>query len=580
VTPQNAPCAARAGVATGEPDLWCTYAAIRTLAWLGRLDQVPDRVGTLAYLASRRNADGGYSWSRGMASDAWATFYCMQALRDLGDPLPQRSATADWLGTTFADGAYAMMPGQAPDVWATHFSTRTAVELCRAGVPDAAALGSWLGELQTADGGLSWSPAHARAGEPDVRASHYGIRAWRALRESEQLDPPWDLGRLVRWIQGQQMPGGGFRFSAGAAEPCMWATFRASAALRELNQEPARPADAVDWIMQMRGHAGSFVRWSGYPVEDVWAAFCAIGALRALGQTTAPVAGAVAGRLRAMACPGGGFTYCEPQLAADALTTAAAIMQLPAGDPRRQPWLAWLDACQLPNEGGVMYMPARGAEIRCTLWALAAGALSGEVAQRKVAAWLAVMQNPDGGFGYWEGRGSDLVSTAAAIEIAVRLGHPVSQALDARGLAGFLAACERPYQDGSPGAAPVPGGEPGLRAGLQAARIRAALGQADMPQLVRLLERHRVRGGGYANVGSRFPDLVSTYDALATAGHYGLTVDRQGMRAFLDRVTSGSGAAWNPLCPGGGGPLADCLASLIAQQLEDRDRVLPVLTLS
>ena len=28
------------GLGNGQPDLWCTYAAIRTLAWVERLDQV------------------------------------------------------------------------------------------------------------------------------------------------------------------------------------------------------------------------------------------------------------------------------------------------------------------------------------------------------------------------------------------------------------------------------------------------------------------------------------------------------------------------------------------------------------
>jgi prenyltransferase beta subunit len=105
---------------TGEPDLWCTYAAVRTLAWLGRTDEAADAEATARYLRSRRNSDGGYAWSVGMPSDAWATFYCTQALTDLGHELPEPGGTARWLsGTWTPDGtgaAYAMTPGQAPDV--------------------------------------------------------------------------------------------------------------------------------------------------------------------------------------------------------------------------------------------------------------------------------------------------------------------------------------------------------------------------------------------------------------------------------------------------------------------------------
>ena len=89
------------GVATGQPDLWCTYAAVRTLAWLGRLDLVADPEATLRYLAGRNNPDGGYAWSRGMASDAWATFYCTQAITDLGGTPPRPERTRLWLRRSF-----------------------------------------------------------------------------------------------------------------------------------------------------------------------------------------------------------------------------------------------------------------------------------------------------------------------------------------------------------------------------------------------------------------------------------------------------------------------------------------------
>ena len=61
------------GLGNGQPDLWCTYAAIRSLAWVERLEQV-DAPVLQAYILSRRNRDGGFAWSKGMPSDAWATF--------------------------------------------------------------------------------------------------------------------------------------------------------------------------------------------------------------------------------------------------------------------------------------------------------------------------------------------------------------------------------------------------------------------------------------------------------------------------------------------------------------------------
>jgi len=564
-----------AAAVSGEPDLWCSYAAVRTLRWLDRIEPrpagsgsgpVPDLDGTAAYLARHRNSDGGYAWSRGMTSDAWATFYATQALRDLGRPVPAPERTARWLESTWSGEAYAMMPGQRPDVWATHFSTRTAVEVCRTGVSDEARLLAWLGALQTPDGGLTWSPEHT---EPDVRACYYGIAAWRAVRPAGPA--PWDVPALVRWLQDSQHPSGGFRFNAASEVPCLWATYRAAGALAMLGARPRHDPSA--FVDSLRGPGGGYVRWPGYTVEDVWAAFCAVGALRAVGASTSGIADAVAARVATFACPGGGFTYREPEAAADVLTGAAAVLSGLAEPAEVTPWLA---ACQLPNEGGVMYMPGRGSEVRCTTWALAAGAFADdEPGRARIAAWLRAIQNPDGGFGYWEGRGSDLVSTAAAVAAVALLGRRLESTVDTHRLARFVQSCAT-----GDGYATVPGATPTLRAGAQALRIRAALHDPDSAALADLLERHRVPGGGFANEGNRVPDLLSTYEAVLAADTYHLPVDTAAIGRFLDRVTTGAETAWTPLGPPTGGALAHCLATLLRARLTDPTRKLPPLTLS
>ena len=565
------------GVATGRPDLWCTYAAIRTLAWLGRLDLVADPEGTLRYLAGRNNPDGGYAWSRGMASDAWATFYCTQAITDLGGIPPRPERTRRWLRHSFTGQAYGMTPGQAPDVWATHFSARVVTGTFREDVPDRAALLRWLGGLQTTSGGLTWTPAHPRA---DVRACYYGVAAWRALAALAPADPPWDVAALEAWLRRRQGPEGGFRFSESAEQPCMWATYRAAAALRALSAEPERPRDCAGWIDRTRGPRGGFVRWPGYPVEDVWAAFCAVGAARALAMPRSVIADA-ATCIAEMACGDGGYSYREPGLAADVLTTAAAVISAEGNDPRLPELRRWLDSCQLPNEGGVMYMPGRGAEVRCTLWAVVAGGLTDPAARERAAGWLASLQNPDGGFGFWEGRGSDLVSTAAAVEATARLGHPVRELLRADAITAFVDSCERAYDDdGMPGYGGVPGGRPELRPALHALHVRAALGDPRPGELAAVLGRHRVPGGGYANEGNRLPDLLSTYHALAAADRLGVAIDLDGIRAFRDRVAAGASTAWTPLAPPERDPLADCLGHLLSRRLSGESAGLPPLTLS
>ncbi|MEU9100003.1 prenyltransferase/squalene oxidase repeat-containing protein [Streptomyces sp. NPDC048361] len=538
------------GAVLGEPDLWCTYAAIRTLAWLGRAADATAPDATARYLAGRRNADGGYAWSVGMPSDAWATFYCTQALTDLGRPVPEPETTAAWLATTWTGDAYAMTPGQDAEVWATHFSTRTTLGPARSTVPDRERLLAWLRGLQTEDGGLSWSPGHTTA---DVRACHYGAAAWAALNAQESVRPPWDVPRLVAWLQAQQAPEGGFRFSPDAGTPCMWATYRSVAALRILDAMPTY--DIEPWVRALRGPGRAFVRWEGYPVEDVWASFCAVGALVGVGAEVSDIADDVVRRIAELACTDGGYTYREPALAADALTTAAAVLTRPE-DPAVPAHRAWLEGCRLPNEAGLMYMPGRGSEIRCTLWGLTAGAFADperHAEQRAgVLDWLRSLQNPDGGFGFWEGRGSDSLSTAAAVAVVRLLDADVSVVLDDGALETFTTR--------SPAE--------GARARLRVLRVRHALGHLDDAPVRDVLDAHRVRGGGWADTGSRMPDLLSTYEAVATADLFGIAIDPEHLRRFVDRVHTTNGTAWTPLAPATGGPLAACLGALLRRRVE------------
>ncbi|WP_328290554.1 prenyltransferase/squalene oxidase repeat-containing protein [Nocardia aurantiaca] len=562
------------GLGTDEGDLWCTYAAIRTLSWLGRLDEIPNRADTVDFLLSKRNTDGGYAWSRGMTSDAWATFYCTQALRDLGHLVPDIERTAEWLSLTWSGEAYAMTPGQAPDVWATHFSTRTAIEICGVDVPDRDRLIDWLRRLQSPAGGVSWTPEHAVRGIADVRACHYATTTFHTLAgQHSAIALPWRTDDLIDWIQHQQLPDGGFRFAESATEACMWATFRATAALAWLDAAPAEPVGT--WIARHRGSTGAYVRWDGYDVEDVWASFCAVGALRASGEHS-PASDAIAALIATMAVPSGGFTYRETGSAADVLTSAAAILAAP-DSAEADRLRAWIPRCLLPNEGGVMYMPGRGAEVRSTLWALSAGAFErDERARRRIGAWLTSIQNPDGGFGYWEGRGSDLVSTAAAVEIAVSLSEPIGSVIDIAALAGFVGECRT--SAGEYGSAP--GSQASARAGLQASRIFLALGDSRAGDAERLLQTHRVRGGGWANDGNRVPDLLSTYEAVVTADRLGIALDTEHVHRFVDRISAASGFRWSPLAANSGGALAHCLGSLLRKRLSDRTARLPALTLS
>lgn len=556
------------------PDLWCTYAAVRALSWMERGDRTSRLGETVAFVRGRRNADAGYAWSKGMMSDAWATFYCTATLADLGQPIDDVAATAQWLRSTWTGEAFGMMPGQSAEVWATHFSTRTAIEVCGVDVPDRQALLHWLQRLQAPNGGLGWSPDHAATGDADVRACYYGVAAWRALASRERVDPPWDVSALVAWLRARQTAVGGFVFAPGDDVPCMWATFRAVGALATLGAAPA--TDPTAWILDQRDESGAFRRWPGYEVTDVWASFCAIGALRELGGVPTEVADAAERRLAELSCEGGGFTYREPQRAADALNTSAAALLLAPQDPELDVARRWLEGCLLPNENGIMYMPGRGAEVRCTLWALQAGAFRDSPRTLEaIGSWLGELQNPDGGVGYWKGRGSDLVSTASAVEILGLSG--ARDALDRNRLVGFVRACAGP---GHVEFGNVPGAPPTARSTFHALRILQVAGRADRGDVLDVLERHGVRGGGWANEGRRMPDLLTTYEAVTTADRFGIGVEWDRLNAFLDRTSSGGRAAWSPLAPATDEPMARAMHELLRRRASRTAQPLPALSLS
>jgi hypothetical protein len=546
------------GVRQGGADLWCTYAAVRTLTWLGEAPVNP--TACVRILRDCQNSDGGFAWQRGLPSDVWATYYCSQALRDLGEHVPNSGELARWLAQTqHSTGGFAMLPGQRPDVWATYYATRILQEILGCEPPNAPALRRWLERLQGAASGLGWYPGSA---ESDVRACYYGVMAWRAAFGDEPV--PWTPA-LVDWIRARQTEPAGFTFADPDAEPCLWATFRATRALDALGCKPTRPEDCVAWISG-RDVGPGFSRWDTYPTADVWACFSAVGALQTLGGTVPDPAGIVA-FLRACELADGGFTYRAVESAGDCLATAAALLvdsTSEASEPgAAAAYTEWLERAHLPYEDGVMYMPGRGAEVRSTLWAVSALRASGHTTldAERVAGWLRRNQNTDGGWGYWEGRASDMTATASAVEALAQLGQPMDL-LNTRVLAEFVSSCRT-----SEGYRHIPGGPVTCAATAQALRVLDLSGDgASARRETHLLDSFVSRLGGFATRPRDVPDLVSTYQGVLTLQSLGLAVDQAGLDRFLEKVRLGDGSyAWSPLSRRPAGVLADALGSQLVR---------------
>ena len=186
---------------------------------------------------------------------------------------------------------------------------------------------------------------------------------------------------------------------------------------------------------------------------------------------------------------------------------------------------------------------------------------------------MASLQNPDGGFGFWEGRGSDMVSTASAVSILRQLGD--DSGVDLAAIETYVASCRQVQ-----GHAAFPRGETSLRAGLQALGCLAYIGHDVTQAAAELLAAHKVRQGGYANHGQRIPDLLSTYQAVALAADFGLPVDLPHLRFFLDKVRGAAGHAWSPLFLPGVDALSSCLGRLLEAFADGQRQRLPNLQLS
>jgi hypothetical protein len=563
------------GARQGDADLWCTYAATRTLKWLQ--SEPGDVVASVQFLELRRSFDGGYAWQKGLPSDIWATYYCSQALTDTGQVLPKPDDLSGWLNSLQnVSGGFAMRPGFAPDVWATYYAVRTFHQIADDLPPHPARLQAWLTSLQTLEGGLTWSPGNPHV---DVRACYYGAVSRSYLQKMGIGDAiAWDEAALIDWIQAQQQPDGGFVFYQNPAYPvsCLWATFRAVRALHALGAEPLHSQACVDWIYQRFQPDETFTRWPEYPTGDVWACFCAVGALQTLGaEIPVLMQNATVQFLQNCQIPDSGFTYRQPDAAGDSLATCSVLMldNLDDKEAADTGYVDWLHRAHLPAEDGVMYMPARGAEVRCTLWAVAALHLvdAPSLDEDRLLRWFQTIQNTDGGFGYWHGRGSDMTATISALECLDYL-YPAR-----RQSAAILVRARQFLQTRCADLRP---GEPPLTLICQASRGLSITDDPDKARgLAASIVDYQSRLGGYGATARSLPDLISTYQAILTYQHLNWQWDADLLATFLERIRLSNGFAWTPLGKEPGGLLAMCLARLLAQLLDDPDMFLPRLNL-
>ncbi len=560
-------------------DLWCTYAATRALAWLNT--KPLDIQGCKDFVLNCQNGDGGFAWQRGMRSDIWATYYCTQTLAHLGCDIPRIPQLKNWLGSLLTvDGGFAMTPGQLPDIWATYYAVRTLYEIVQQPIANPERIYQWLCATQQMSGGLGWNTQKQSA---DVRACYYGTVAARVIDKNLSIVPSWDLQPLRQWLQNRQYPSGGFAFQESSFVPCLWATFRAVRALNALESEPINKEQCIQWILERKKPLSGFCRWENYTVVDVWACFSAVGALDTLGYRLTPTQSSdVVSFLQSCQMPGTGFTYREPPYAGDSLATAAIVISDQGKDKNtstevdslQKSCTQWLQRAHMPFEDGVMYMPARGAEVRCTLWTLSAlnATRQMQLDAQRITRWFKEIQNPDGGFGYWYGRGSDILATVSVLESLQLLNVAIDE-INRDHVAQFLQRCSTEV-----GIKYSPGGDIVLATTCQGIRGFLLLGMSnEAEKYISTIAAYASKIGGYAAQPGGVPDLLSTYQAIFTQQVLGVHWEIDTVRRFLNKVRQSTGwYSWTPLSRQDAGPLATCLGLLLDRAVVARQSQTPV----
>lgn len=547
-------------------DLFPTVSACKTAQALGF--SLGAQADLRRAVLARRTPAGGLGAQPGQPADAWSTVYGVESLSMLGFSVPP--SMTSYLLSLDRDGGFAMALGQEPETWSTAFVV-TGLALCGIPLPDVHATLEWLISTMVPTGGFTWSPAWVSRRRPDVRATAFVIKALKAAGLLPTFSRIADLGPTVQYLKSQQAPGGGFQLD-DRHPPCLWGVGEAVSALALLGHAPVDSDGCVRFVRSLRRNDGGYRRGLEYlDHSDLWATTHGTLSRLALGDGISDgEKNAVAAFVASCGTAEGGYTYRPPASASDVLaTSAAAIAAAPAADGL----LHFLSSCRMPGEGGVAFMPGRGSESRSAMWtmtALARRHFLGD--ERALGRWAQDAQSPDGGFGPWEGRASNAVSTNAVLTALTTAGHDLAGTIDLTAVTSWITSAWTSLlhddQDGD---------LVDLSSLLCAAD---AIGLRLEVQRVRdVLVSHRRSGAWRRNLRT-LPDLLATYTALTAHQVLGdLDAVLPEAASWVTRLpTDEAGTAWSHLSRGGGGPLPTALATLVLASADSGDP-LPNLTL-
>lgn len=253
---------------------------------------------TLAYAASRQNADGGFAAEPGGPSTLGSTTAAVRILRFEGGAIPDPLACIDFVKSCFhaATGGFSQAPGQAPDVGSTAAGLMAMGELK-------------IDDSQKIDAARTFVEARAKE-FPDIRIAVAGLEA--VGRKSAKFA---DWTRLIEQMRGDEPTWG-----KGSDEA--FETGGAAAALLRMGVSPDHRDDILAAMKTGQRPDGG---WSaGDSPSDLSATYRVMRAFFMLGAR--PDLDRLRSFVASCAGPGGGFSVAPDGPASLGATYMAGIV--------------------------------------------------------------------------------------------------------------------------------------------------------------------------------------------------------------------------------------------------------------
>jgi prenyltransferase beta subunit len=465
---------AATGAYDAHGNIWNHSLALWGLAATG----TPIPAEAIAWLRAQQQADGGWGWAIGQASDSNSTALVLQTLRACGaapdDPAIQSAVTylhaqqmpdggfaydASFAAETDANSTANVIQGLLaigldPErgwAWAQTLTSTQAITLTVRKPADA------LLALQRKDGAFEWQPGTG----PNLLATVQAIPALAKITFPRRNPAPVAARQAIAWLKTQQNADGSFPAAFGSPVGVTLDVVLAAAAAGEdvaawkttpdgpspldylatdlgpWNTNAANMGKFLTAIAAARQNPASF---GGQNLVQLLLAYDdgtgAFGpsatdqawAMIGLAATRYPIRPAVINALLALQQPDGGWES-GPGWGTDSNTTALALQALaaaglPGNHEAIQAAVAYLRAQQSPT-GGFAYSTAWGtdADANSTAYGIQGLLAAGE--DPAGAAWekngvspledLLNFQLPSGAFAWQPGTGANLLATAQAV---------------------------------------------------------------------------------------------------------------------------------------------------------------------